>query len=98
MPIEPEIKHLIYVLAGYFATKIAGSIWEYVRTRKLPSKDEFEKLTSAMTKATQAFEKQGIDIARIYLFLKEIAGEKWDVHFEKIKSEENKELKNGGSK
>lgn len=76
-------------------TQIVKTIWEFVRSRKLPSQKEFKDLTDAMTKATAEWERQGRDINRIFLFLKEMAGEKWSDHFEKVKENE---LKNGGSK
>lgn len=103
LDLQHGIKGILFSVVGLVAISLASSIskavWAYVRRNKWPTREEFKELTQALHANSELLshqkhitDKMAMDFRRIYLFLKEIAGDKWPQYRKQVEEIE-KEIK-----
>lgn len=96
------ILSLVGVIAAYLLKDIIRGIWFFVHRNKRPTREEFKELSKALNHNSELLfnqknisEKMSLDVRRIYLFLKVIAGEKWPSYRKQVEEIENLNSKQG---
>lgn len=94
--IKGLVLSLIGLVAIYVLKDIGKGIYNYRTRNRRPTRDEFIELTRALKANSELLqqtkhvtEKMAMDITRIYLFLKVIAGAKWPEYRRQVKEMED---------
>lgn len=93
---------LIGVIAAYLIKDIIKGIWLFAHRNRRPTREEFRDLAKALNHNSDMLmstrnitEKMSLDIRRIYLFLKVMAGDKWPSYRKQVEEIENLNSKQG---
>jgi hypothetical protein len=89
---------LVGIILTYLLKDIVKGIYAFKTRNQRPTREEFKELTQALNAHTEALQKQkhmtdkmALDIKRIYLFLKIIAGHQWPEYRKEVKEMEELE-------
>ncbi len=93
--LEHGLRGVLLSIAGLIAANLivitTRGVMAYLRRNKNPTREQFVQITKALEANTLALDQQkgltikmSMDMRRIYLFLKVIAGSKWPAYRKKV--------------
>lgn len=94
------VMYIVGAISTYIMKDVVKGIISYRNRNRRPSRLEFQELTKALNQNTEEqgkqkfiVEKMGIDIRRMYLFMKAIAGDKWPDYRKIVEKKEEEDKK-----